>query len=80
MINLISTLPATSELAAVRGAHIHLYDKASWPGRKLGHVNVTGDDEAEVVAAAEQVWNLASGARWIGGPSPGRFPLHSLHG
>jgi 5-(carboxyamino)imidazole ribonucleotide synthase len=38
---------------AVTGAHIHLYGKASRPGRKLGHVTVCGND-AEVVR--ERAW------------------------
>jgi 5-(carboxyamino)imidazole ribonucleotide synthase len=38
---------------AVTGAHIHLYGKASRPGRKLGHVTVCGDD-ADVVR--ERAW------------------------
>lgn len=33
-------------------AKIHSYDKLSRPGRKVGHVTVTGDDLAEVLAEA----------------------------
>lgn len=29
---------------ALPGVHVHLYGKAARPGRKLGHVTVTGDD------------------------------------
>jgi 5-(carboxyamino)imidazole ribonucleotide synthase len=37
---------------AVPGARVHLYGKASRPGRKIGHVTVLGDDaEAALVAA-----------------------------
>jgi len=32
----------------VSGAHIHLYGKEPRPGRKLGHVTVTGDDPDEI--------------------------------
>jgi len=31
----------------VPGAHLHLYGKASRPGRKIGHVTVTGEDSLE---------------------------------
>jgi 5-(carboxyamino)imidazole ribonucleotide synthase len=29
-------------MAAIDGAHVHLYGKAARPGRKVGHVTVTG--------------------------------------
>ncbi|MHB8577152.1 MAG: 5-(carboxyamino)imidazole ribonucleotide synthase [Dehalococcoidia bacterium] len=37
---------------AVEGAHVHLYQKEPRPGRKIGHVTVTGDDMDEVRARA----------------------------
>ncbi len=47
---------------AVPGAHIHLYGKASRPGRKLGHVTVLGDDaEAALVAARRAARALTRG-------------------
>ncbi len=46
----------TAALADVLGAdpsaRVHLYGKAVRPGRKLGHVNVSGDDLADVRARA----------------------------
>lgn len=39
-------------LAADPGAKVHLYGKAVRPGRKLGHVNVSGDDLDDVRARA----------------------------
>ena len=62
MINLIGQIPDVNALAAIPGAHIHLYDKAPRPGRKLGHVNVTGDDEREGMETVERVWELLPGA------------------
>jgi len=44
MVNLLGTVPPVDRLLAVPGAHVHLYDKAPRPGRKLGHVNVVGTD------------------------------------
>jgi 5-(carboxyamino)imidazole ribonucleotide synthase len=47
---------------AVPGAHVHLYGKASRPGRKLGHVTVLGDDaEAALVAARRAARALTRG-------------------
>ncbi len=62
MINLIGELPDLNEVAAVPGAHIHLYDKASRPERKLGHVNVVGDDKAAVERTVERVWGVLPAA------------------
>lgn len=70
MINLIGSLPEVGALAGISGAHLHLYGKEPRPGRKLGHVNVTGDDEAAVTANAAKVWELLPD-----GASSGRFPL-----
>jgi 5-(carboxyamino)imidazole ribonucleotide synthase len=51
MVNLIGAAPATAELAAVARAHVHLYGKAPRPGRKIGHVTVTGDGDWRAIAA-----------------------------
>jgi 5-(carboxyamino)imidazole ribonucleotide synthase len=40
MVNLIGTIPDTAAVAAVAGAHLHLYGKEPRPGRKLGHVTI----------------------------------------
>ncbi len=50
MVNLIGEAPATAELAAVSRAHVHLYGKAPRPGRKIGHVTVTGDGDWRAIA------------------------------
>jgi 5-(carboxyamino)imidazole ribonucleotide synthase len=44
MLNLIGRLPDPAAVLAVPGAHLHLYDKTPRPGRKLGHVTLTGAD------------------------------------
>jgi 5-(carboxyamino)imidazole ribonucleotide synthase len=51
MVNLIGAAPATAELAAIPHAHVHLYDKAPRPGRKVGHVTVTRGGDWEAAAA-----------------------------
>jgi 5-(carboxyamino)imidazole ribonucleotide synthase len=43
MVNLIGSLPDAREVAAIHGAHLHLYGKRPRPGRKLGHVTVRSD-------------------------------------
>ncbi len=32
------------------GAHLHLYGKAPRPGRKVGHVTVSGDGDRRAIA------------------------------
>jgi 5-(carboxyamino)imidazole ribonucleotide synthase len=44
MVNLIGTIPDTAALAAVAGAHLHLYGKEPRPGRKLGHITIVGGE------------------------------------
>jgi 5-(carboxyamino)imidazole ribonucleotide synthase len=45
MINLIGELPDTAAVLAAPGAHLHLYDKAPRPGRKIGHITLRAPDE-----------------------------------
>jgi 5-(carboxyamino)imidazole ribonucleotide synthase len=40
MLNLIGETPATADILAIPGAHLHLYGKSPRPGRKLGHVTL----------------------------------------
>jgi 5-(carboxyamino)imidazole ribonucleotide synthase len=46
MVNLIGGAPDVAEIAAIAGAHPHLYDKAPRRGRKIGHVTVTSGELA----------------------------------
>jgi len=48
-------------LATDPGAKIHLYGKEARPGRKLGHVNVSGEDPAEVRGRARRMAGLLAG-------------------
>ncbi len=72
MLNVVGELPSLPALAAVQDARVHLYDKTPRPGRKLGHVNVTGTNAAAAAVAAEQVWRLLPGAGPLPGPSVAR--------
>jgi 5-(carboxyamino)imidazole ribonucleotide synthase len=55
MVNLIGDLPDLTAVLGVRGAHLHLYGKASRPGRKVGHVTVRDDDPAAVARRAKRI-------------------------
>ena len=61
MLNIVGETPDAATVAAIPGVHLHLYDKAARPGRKLGHVNITGPDETAVRGSAERVWALLPG-------------------
>jgi 5-(carboxyamino)imidazole ribonucleotide synthase len=45
MLNCIGGIPDRAAVLAVPGAHLHLYGKPPRPGRKVGHVNVTAEDD-----------------------------------
>jgi 5-(carboxyamino)imidazole ribonucleotide synthase len=59
MVNLIGAEPDLAALAAVPGAHPHLYGKTARPGRKLGHVTVWAEDPETLGPQALQVERLA---------------------
>jgi len=46
-------------------AHVHLYGKAERPGRKIGHVNVLGEDAGVVRERAERAAHWLSHAQWL---------------
>ena len=48
-------------------AHAHLYGKGERPGRKIGHVNVLGDDVGSVRERAERAAHWLSHAEWSDG-------------
>ena len=51
-------------------AHVHLYGKGERPGRKIGHVNVLGDDADLVRERAERAAHWLSHAEWTDGWDP----------
>lgn len=63
MVNVIGTPPRTDDVLAVEGAHLHLYGKEARPGRKTGHVTITGDDPGVVESAAVRVRSLVERAQ-----------------
>jgi 5-(carboxyamino)imidazole ribonucleotide synthase len=53
------TKPPWDRLLALPGTHLHLYGKLSArPGRKMGHLNITGASVAQVRETTEQVLAL----------------------
>lgn len=54
MWNCLGAMPALDALLAVRGAHVHDYEKAAHPGRKVGHVTYlhTGDERVDATSLA----------------------------
>src|SRR4030095_17255994 len=39
MVNLVGNVPDVEFILKIEGAHLHLYDKAPRPKRKLGHID-----------------------------------------
>jgi 5-(carboxyamino)imidazole ribonucleotide synthase len=50
MYNILGHIPATADVVAIDGAHLHLYGKAPTEKRKVGHVTLV----AQTVAGAER--------------------------
>ena len=46
-------------------AHVHLYGKQERPGRKIGHVNVLGEDVGVVRERAQRAAHWLSHAQWM---------------
>lgn len=61
MVNLVGGLPDDAAVLAIRGAHLHLYDKEPRPGRKVGHINVVelGEGAESLEDRAARVVELA---------------------
>jgi 5-(carboxyamino)imidazole ribonucleotide synthase len=47
MLNLIGGIPKSAAVLEIPGAHLHLYGKTPVPGRKVGHLTVHRETEAE---------------------------------
>ena len=44
MVNFVGALPDVNSILKIAGAHLHLYDKAPRPKRKIGHVTLVEKD------------------------------------
>jgi 5-(carboxyamino)imidazole ribonucleotide synthase len=56
--------------ARIPEAKVHLYGKGERPGRKIGHVNVTGADPRALRERAERAAHWLSHAEWTDGWDP----------
>ncbi|WP_166252352.1 5-(carboxyamino)imidazole ribonucleotide synthase [Marinobacter salicampi] len=61
MVNIIGEHGDLRRILELPYAHVHLYDKAERPGRKLGHINVLADDYQELV------WRVRNCASFLPG-------------
>jgi 5-(carboxyamino)imidazole ribonucleotide synthase len=48
MINIIGSMPDTSKVLKIPGAHLHDYSKEPRAGRKLGHLTIRADSLEEL--------------------------------
>ena len=58
MCNVIGRFPDKTELAAIPGVHIHDYQKAPMPLRKIGHVTLCSRDAEELQRSHQRVHEL----------------------
>jgi 5-(carboxyamino)imidazole ribonucleotide synthase len=61
MVNLIGRLPDPAAVLAVPNARLHLYGKASKPGRKVGHVTVVAPSHEALAGSLATLERLAAG-------------------
>jgi 5-(carboxyamino)imidazole ribonucleotide synthase len=61
MVNVIGRAPDRAMLAAIDGAHLHLYGKDAAPGRKLGHVTVRGKTLRDIADRVARVREIVEG-------------------
>lgn len=58
MLNLIGSLPDPAAMLAIPGAHLHDYDKADAPGRKVGHVTLSAASAEALAESLQQAQAL----------------------
>ncbi|WP_261816303.1 5-(carboxyamino)imidazole ribonucleotide synthase [Vibrio gallicus] len=58
MINILGEDCLPQTVLAMSQAHVHWYGKDKRPGRKMGHINVSGKDEADRKAQLEAITKL----------------------
>jgi 5-(carboxyamino)imidazole ribonucleotide synthase len=58
MVNLVETLPDETSILKIEGAHLHLYDKAPRPKRKLGHITLVEKDVATLNEKLDEIRKL----------------------
>lgn len=58
MVNLVGTLPDETSILKIEGAHLHLYDKAPRPKRKLGHITLVEKDVTTLNEKLDEIRKL----------------------
>lgn len=58
MVNLVGTLPDETSILKIEGAHLHLYDKAPRPKRKIGHITLVEKDIATLNKKLDEIRKL----------------------
>ncbi len=58
MVNLVGTLPDETSILKIGGAHLHLYNKAPRPKRKLGHITLVEKDVATLNEKLDEIRKL----------------------
>jgi 5-(carboxyamino)imidazole ribonucleotide synthase len=58
MVNLVGTLPDETSILKIEGAHLHLYDKAPRPKRKLGHITLVEKDISTLNEKLDEIRKL----------------------
>lgn len=59
MVNLIGEMPATEDLLAIPGLHLHDYGKSPRPGRKLGHATLVSGEPDAIAGPLQALLDLA---------------------
>ncbi len=60
MVNCIGKVPEAESVLGITGAHLHVYGKASRPGRKVGHMTICGPDAATIAHSLAELQAMAS--------------------
>jgi 5-(carboxyamino)imidazole ribonucleotide synthase len=55
MVNFIGEVPASDQIVALEGCHLHHYGKAFKPGRKVGHATLRCSDRASLEGLIDKV-------------------------
>jgi len=58
MVNLVGTLTDETSILKIEGAHLHLYDKAPRPKRKLGHITLVEKDVTTLNEKIDEIRKL----------------------
>ena len=55
MINIIGQHPKSEDVLALKGAHLHLYNKSERAGRKLGHITLMPNNRDDLTDLCRQL-------------------------